>query len=360
MRQPARSSRPRRPRYLSAGGELNWDYRYSWIRDSVFSVRSLAAIGYDEEAGAFRRFIERSAAGAAESLQIMYGVGGERRLPELHLDHLAGYGGATPVPIGNAAAGQTQLDVYGDLLELSWRWYQRGHAFDDDYWRFLVDLVDTVAERWSAPDQGIWEIRGEPRQFVYSKVLCWVALDRGIRLADACQRRAPLRRWRHERARIRAAVEDEGYDQARGIFRQSFGANALDAALLLLPSVDFIAYDDPRMVRTVDAIRATLGRDGLLIRYDNYEPPEREASGEGVFLACSFWLVECLAYQGRTAEARDVFERATATGNDLGLFSEEFDPRSQEMLGNFPQGLTHLSHLAAAVAREQAQGNAKI
>jgi len=343
-----------------AGGGLNWDYRYSWIRDSVFSVRALASIGYAGEADAFRRFIERSAAGAAESLQIMYGVGGERRLTELRLEHLAGYRGARPVRIGNAAAGQTQLDVYGDLLELSWRWYQRGHSFDDDYWRFLVDLVDTVAERWSAPDQGIWEIRGEPRQFVYSKVLCWAALDRGIRLADACQRRAPTRRWRHERARIRAAVEDEGYDKERGVFRQAFGSNRLDAALLLLPSVDFVAYDDERMVRTVDAIRATLGRDGLLLRYDAQEPHDEDENSEGVFLACSFWLVECLAHQGRVEEARNVFERANATANDLGLFSEEFDPQSIEALGNFPQALTHLSHLAAAVALEQVRGNARI
>ncbi len=342
------------------GGGLNWDYRYSWIRDSVFSVRSLAAIGYAGEADAFRRFIERSAAGAAESLQIMYGVGGERRLTELRLDHLAGYRGARPVRIGNAAAGQTQLDVYGALLEISWRWYRRGHAFDDDYWRFLVDLVDTVAERWSVPDQGIWEIRGEPRQFVYSKVLCWAALDRGIRLADACQRCAPTRRWRHERARIRAAVEDEGYDKERGVFRQAFGSNRLDAALLLLPSVDFVAYDDERMVRTVDAIRATLGRDGLLLRYDAQAPHDEDESSEGVFLACSFWLAECLAHQGRAEEARNVFERANATGNDLGLFSEEFDPQSMEARDNFPQALTHLSHLAAAVALEQVRGNASI
>ena len=216
--------------------------------------------------------------------------------------------------------------------------------------------MDTVAERWSTPDQGIWEIRGEPRQFVYSKVLCWAALDRGIRLADACQRGAPLQRWRDERAHIRAAVEDEGYDRERGVFRQAFGSDALDAALLLLPTVDFVAYDDARMVRTADAIRAKLGREGLLLRYDT---GESAADSEGVFLACSFWLTECLARQGRAEEARDVFERATATGNDLGLFAEELDPHAREALGNFPQGLTHLSHLAAAVALAEDRGDAK-
>jgi len=195
---------------------------------------------------------------------------------------------------------------------------------------------------------------------VCSKVPCWAALDRGIRLADACQRRAPARRWRHERARIRAAVEDEGYDKERGVFRQACGSDALDAALLLLPSVDFVAYDDERMVRTVDAIRATLGRDGLLLRYDAQEPHDEDANSAGVSLACSFWLVECLAHQGRVAEARNVFERANATANDLGLFSEEFDPQSVEALGNFPQALTHLSHLAAAVAPAKVRGNARI
>ena len=203
--------------------------------------------------------------------------------------------------------------MYGDLLELSWRWYQRGHSFNDDYWRFLVDLVDTVAERWSAPDQGIWEMRGEPRHFVYSKVLCWAALDRGIRLADACQRRAPLRRWRKERALIRAAVEDEGYDKGRGVFRQSFGSDALDAALLLLPSVDFVAYGDARMVRTVAAIRAELGEEGLLLRYRPQEAHDTLDGQEGVFLACTFWLAECLAHQGAREEARVVFDRAAAT-----------------------------------------------
>jgi len=332
------------------GGTRNWDYRYSWIRDSALSVRSLADIGFVAEAGNFRRFIQRSAAGAADNLQIMYGPGGERTLTEIELSHLEGYRGARPVRVGNGAAQQTQLDAYGELLDLSWRWFERGHSIDDDYWRFLLDLVDMAAERWQEADRGIWEIRGEPQHFVHSKVYCWAALDRGIRLAEAGLRQAPLRRWKSTRAAIRAAIERDGYDEERGIFVQAFGSKALDAALLLLPSVDFVAYDDERMVRTTAAIQQELLQDDLLLRYRVDKTDDGLAGAEGVFLACSFWLVECLAHQGQTEEARQLFDRVSATGNDLGLFAEEWDPRTREMLGNFPQGLTHLSHIAAAVA----------
>ncbi|HEY8599510.1 MAG TPA: glycoside hydrolase family 15 protein [Thermomicrobiales bacterium] len=345
------TSLPERP-----GGERNWDYRYSWIRDSALSVRSLADIGCATEADDFRRFIQRSAAGAADSLQIMYGPGGERTLTEIELAHLEGYRGARPVRVGNAAAHQTQLDAYGELLDLSWRWYERGHSIDDDYWRFLLDLVDTAAERWEEADRGIWEIRGKPQHFVHSKVYCWAALDRGIRLAEASLRQAPLRRWKTTRNAIRDAIERDGYDKERGIFVQAFGSQELDAALLLLPSVDFVAYDDERMIRTVDAIRQELLQDGLLLRYRVARTDDGLKGEEGVFLACSFWLAECLAHQGRMEEAREVFDRASATGNDLGLFAEEWDSHGGEMLGNFPQGLTHLSHIAAAVALAQRQG----
>lgn len=340
----------------SPGGERNWDYRYSWIRDSTFSVRSLTDIGCAHEADDFRRFIERSAAGSAASLQIMYGVGGERRLTETCLETLEGYRGARPVRVGNAAARQLQLDAYGELLDLSWRWFLRGHSPDDDYWRFLVDLVDTAAERWREPDRGLWEMRGEPRHFVHSKVLCWAALDRGLRLAEACLRKAPVRRWTKVMREIRAAVEEEGYDRQRGIFVQAFGAKTLDAALLLLPSVDFVAYDDERMIRTVDAIRQELDRDGLLLRYRVEETHDGLSGDEGVFIACTFWLAECLARQGRPEEARQYFDRASSTGNDLGLFAEEYLPRTGELLGNFPQGLSHLSHIAAAVALAELAG----
>ena len=325
------------------GGEMNWDYRYAWIRDSFFSVRSLAEVGFEAEADRFRRFIERSAAGGAESLQLMYGLGGERRLTEENLDYLEGYRGARPVRVGNAAAGQLQLDMYGELLELSWRWHRRGNSPDDDYWRFLLELVDAAAERWSEPDQGIWEMRGPPRHFVHSKVMCWATLDKGLRLAEECMRKAPERRWKKVRGEIREAVESEGYDENRGVFTQAFDGKALDAALLLLPRVGFIDYGDERMLRTADAIHEDLDDDGLLRRYRS------EDTREGAFLACSFWLAECLAHQGRTEEAGAVFDRTLATANDLGLYSEEYDTQARQSLGNFPQGLTHLSHISAAV-----------
>lgn len=340
----------------SLEGSRNWDYRFSWVRDSSFSVRSLADVGCAREADQFRRFIQRSAAGGTESLQIMYGVGGERRLPEIVIEELEGYRGSKPVRIGNAAARQSQLDVYGWLLDLSWRWYVRGQSPDDDYWRFLVDLVDTAAERWRETDRGIWEVRGEPRHFVHSKVMCWTALDRGLRLAEACLRRAPVRRWTQARREIRAAVESEGYDKRRGIFVQSFGSAEVDAALLLLPSVEFLPYDDDRMARTVATIREELTQDGLLLRYRVDGTDDGLSGEEGVFLACTFWLAECLARQGNIEEARHVFDRAASTGNDLGLFAEEYLPGQRLLLGNFPQGLTHLSHIAAAVAIAERQG----
>jgi GH15 family glucan-1,4-alpha-glucosidase len=335
-------------------GGRNWDYRLSWVRDSAFTVRSLAALGADAEADGFRRFIQRSAAGSASSLQVAYGVGGERRRTELVLDHLEGYQGAGPVRIGNAAAKQVQLDVYGELLNLSWRWHQRGSSPDDDYWRFLVELVDAAADRWQQPDRGIWELRGQPRHFVHSKVLCWVALDRGLKLAKECLRKAPERRWAKIRDQIRVAVEHDGYDDHRGVFVQAFGSSELDAALLLLPSVDFVAYDDPRMLRTAEAVRQELDDGhGLLRRYRGDDALQGK---EGAFITCSFWLAECLAHQGRVQDARELFDRVSSCGSDLGLFSEEYDSATGRLLGNYPQGLSHLSHIAAAIALAQPYG----
>ena len=333
----------------SIGHERNWDYRYSWIRDSQFAVRSLAEVGCIGEADGFRRFVERSAAGSAESLQIMYGVGGERRLTEVAVD-LDGYCGSRPVRAGNAAATQRQLDVFGYVLDLAWRWHGRGHSPDDDYWRFLLSVVDCAIRQWQEPDCGIWETRGEPRHFVQSKVMCWAAVDRGIGLARDCLRQAPLKRWERAASAIRRRVENDGYDRDRGVFVQEFGSREVDAAALLLPAFGFVAYDDDRMIRTTDAIMTDLGDGGLLRRYrgDDGLP-----GTEGAFIACTYWLSECLAYQGRLAEAREAFDRANATANDLGLFAEEFDPSTGQLLGNFPQALTHLSHIAAAVALAQ-------
>jgi GH15 family glucan-1,4-alpha-glucosidase len=329
------------------GGSRNWDYRYAWVRDSSFAVNSLAALGYVRAADAFRRFVERSAAGSAQELQVLFGVGGERRLHEYVIEEMEGYRGARPVRVGNAAEIQVQLDAYGELLELAWRWHQRGKEPDEDYRRFLVGLVDTAAQHWREPDRGMWEMRGEPRHFVQSKAMCWTALDRGIRLlGDSNPER--IGDWTRERDAVRRAIETEGYDAGHGIFIQAFGCPVPDAALLLLPTTGFVAFDDPRMLRTTDAIRADLEEDGLLRRYPagNDGLPGRE----GVFLPCSFWLAECLARQRRLAEAHAVLGRALSTGNDLGLFSEEYDTATGEMLGNFPQALTHLSLISAIAA----------
>jgi GH15 family glucan-1,4-alpha-glucosidase len=334
------------------GGERNWDYRYSWIRDSAFAARSLAEVGFEAEADAFRRFVQRAAAGHADELQVLFGVGGERRLPEQELG-LSGYRGAAPVRAGNGAAGQLQLDAFGELVGLTWRWHRRGHSPDDDFWRFLVSLVDRAAERWSEPDAGLWEWRGDPLHFVHSKALCWSALDRGIRLAEECGRQAPTRGWSRVRDEIAETIEAEGYDRERGIYVQAFGRPELDGALLLLPVSGYVAWDDPRMVRTTDAVRAELAAgDGLLYRYRR---EDGLGGKEGAFLACSFWLAECLARQGRPAEARAAFDAGVATANDVGMFSEEWDPDAHEMLGNLPQALTHLAHISAAVALREAE-----
>jgi GH15 family glucan-1,4-alpha-glucosidase len=334
------------------GGPRNWDYRFSWIRDSHFTVRSLTEIGAVNEADGFRRFVERSSAGSAENLQIMYGVGGERRLTEIELD-LDGYRGSRPVRIGNAASKQQQFDVYGELLDLAWQWHQRGQSPDDDYWRFLASLVDRAAEIWTQPDQGMWEMRGKPRHFVQSKAMCWVALDRGIQLAQDCMRRAPTRKWRAARDELRRTIERRGYSNRTGTFVQAFGSTDLDAALLLLPAFGFVAWDDERMVRTVEAIGERLTRNGMVRRYTT---ADGVGGTEAPFVACTFWYAECLAHQGKLQAARDAFSRAMGASNDLGLFSEEFDPVSGELLGNFPQGLTHLSHLTAALAIADAAG----
>jgi GH15 family glucan-1,4-alpha-glucosidase len=330
------------------GGGRNWDYRYAWVRDSSFSSRSLTELGAMREADAFRAFIMRSAAGHAGDLQVLYGVGGERRLKGDVVEGLEGYRKSAPVRVGNDAGQQTQLDAYGELVNLTWRWHRRGHSPSDDDWRFLVSLIDHAAEQWSEPDKGIWEWAGDPDHFVHSKVLCWSALDRGIRLADECMRRAPIRRWKKARDEVRDEIEEHGYDSKRGVYVQAFDRTEMDAALLLLPTVEYVAWDDERMLRTIAAIREELDAgDGLIYRYRRDDGLDGD---EGAFLCCSFWLAECLAHAGDLGEARVIFDKTVARSNDLGLFSEEVDPKTGELLGNFPQGLTHLAHIDAAAA----------
>ncbi len=334
------------------GGERNWDYRFCWLRDSIFTVHALSNLGLQAEAAGMRRFIQRTASGNAEELQVLYAVDGKRRVPEIDLPKLDGWRGSRPVRIGNGAAQQFQADMYGLVMELSWRWSERGEQPDENYWRFLTAIVEVAIARRHLPDRGIWEVRSRPLHFVQSKVMCWAAVDGGIALAERYGLPAPLDRWREERDGMRKDIEKRGYDRKRGIFVRSYGSRDLDAALLLLPAVDFVAWDDERMVRTAEAIRKDLSHNGLVRRY---KAEDGLRGKEGVFVACTFWLAECLAHQGRRKEARAAFERACRCGNDLGLFAEEFQPEREEMLGNFPQGLTHLAHVSAALALEKVE-----
>jgi GH15 family glucan-1,4-alpha-glucosidase len=331
----------------TTGGERNWDYRFCWVRDSIFTVSALCTLGLGAEANGARQFIQRSAAGNADELQVLYAVDGKRRLPEIVLESLEGWRGSRPVRIGNAASQQFQLDMYGLVVELSWRWSERGVAPEKDYWDFLMAIIEAAIEKSRLPDRGIWEIRSPPRHFVHSKVMCWAALDGGIALAEKYTLSAPLDRWRQERDDLRRNIESDGMDHERGIFVESYGSDQVDAALLLLPGVEFVEFDDERMVRTTDVIRRELTRDGLIIRYKSEDGLEGR---EGVFLACTFWLAEALARQGRRREALQAFKQATAAANDVGLFAEQYAPGDKQMLGNFPQGLTHLAHIAAALA----------
>ena len=330
-----------------AGGERNWDYRFSWIRDSVFTVHALANLGCSAEADGFRRFIQRSAAGNADQLQVLVGIDGKRRLTEITLDHLDGWRGSRPVRIGNGAARQYQADMYGLLLELAGRWSARGNVPDGEHWAFLMETVEAAIARWQEPDHGIWEVRSAPRHFVHSKVMCWAAVQRGIELAQRHDLPAPLARWSAARDAIRDAIERFGMDHSRGHFVSSFGAHDVDAALLLLPDVGFVAHDDERMQRTAQAILTELDDGGLVLRY---RAPDGLRGAEGSFLPCAFWLAECLARQGRVQEARALFDRVCGCASDLGLFSEEYDVANGELLGNYPQGLTHLAHISAALA----------
>ncbi len=330
------------------GRDRNWDYRFSWVRDSAHTLAALFAVGHPEVAAGFKLFIERATAGSADDLQVVYGCYGERRLTEERLTHLEGWRGSRPVRVGNGAAQQQQLDVYGELLNAAHLWRRSGARINDDGWRFLRSLVEGACAHWREPDRGLWEVRGEPRHFVESKVMCWVALQRGTQAAEERGLPADLARWRRERDAVREAIDREGVDPERGCFVQSFGSRELDASLLLLPIVGFVDPDDPRMIATVKAIEEDLC-DGLLVR--RYRPASAAdgfKSGEGAFLMASFWLVDVLSMQGRRAEAEERFRGLLALANDVGLLSEEYDAERGELLGNFPQAFSHMALINSA------------
>ncbi len=329
------------------GGERNWDYRYSWLRDAAFTVSALYHLGYVDEADAFLDWVCTVSARDAGRLQIVYGVDGERDLPERTLDHLAGHRSSRPVRVGNTAARQFQLDVYGEVLDCVHACRRFGRDRATPLWPHLRDLVDWVCDHWQEPDSGIWEMRGAPRHFVSSKAMAWVALDRGVRMAEELGLPADGERWSRERDAVRAEVLEWGWDEGLGAFAQAYGAPALDAANLLLPLVGFIAADEPRMRATIERTLERLTVNGLVYRY--VDDGDGLPGSEGTFAISTFWLIQNLVFLGRTDEAQARFERMLGRANDLGLFSEEIDPTTGELLGNFPQAFTHLGLITAAV-----------
>ncbi len=331
------------------GGERNWDYRFSWLRDAALTLNALFATGYTDEAHAYMAWLRRTTAGRASELQIMYGVGGERLLPEVELDWLEGYRGSRPVRIGNGAAQQFQLDTFGELLDTAWLYRRHGGEIDEIFWDFLSRVGGVVLEKWREPDQGIWEIRGEPKHFVYSKVMAWVALDRLVKLGEEDGREGEVEAWRAARDEIRELIETEGVDPESGAFVQSFGSSSLDASNLMIPIVGFVSHDDPRARATADRIADELSADGFVYRYVT-DGVDGLSGEEATFAICSFWLVECLARGGEGERARELFERLLGFCNDVGLLAEEIDPHSGELIGNFPQAFSHLGLIQAAIA----------
>ena len=330
------------------GGVRNWDYRYCWLRDATLTLLALLNAGYREEAQAWRDWLLRAVAGEPAELQIMYGVAGERRLTELSLPWLPGYQGAAPVRIGNAAVSQFQLDVFGEVLDCLHQARRTGVTSREEAWNLEYHLIGFLESNWERPDEGIWEVRGAPQHFTYSKVMAWVAVDRAIRSAERFGLPGPVEHWRELRARIHAQVCERGYDAGRGTFVQAYGGKELDAALLLIPQVGFLPPSDPRVVGTVEAVQRELCEDGFVRRYDTSRTGDGLPPGEGTFLACSFWLADALTLLGRVDEARALFERLLSLCNDVGLLAEEYEPRSGRQLGNFPQAFSHVALINTA------------
>jgi GH15 family glucan-1,4-alpha-glucosidase len=330
------------------GGERNWDYRYCWLRDSVLALEALLAGGYTDEAVAFRDFMLRVGTGDPSALQIMYGIGGERRLTEFELDDLPGYEGSQPVRIGNAASEQFQLDVYGEVAGVMFLGAEALGRVDKRLWprwRAVIEHVETI---WREPDDGIWEARGPQRHYTYSKVMAWVVFDRAVRIAERHDLEAPLEQWKRIRDEIHREVCELGYDSERQTFTQYYGSKELDASVLNIPLVGFLPGTDERVTGTIDAVSRELGRDGFVSRYSTAETDDGLSGDEGQFLACSFWLVSALARNGRKDDARTLFERLLGLSNDLGLLAEEYDVARQRQVGNFPQAFSHLALIVAA------------
>jgi pentatricopeptide repeat protein len=340
------------------GGVRNWDYRYCWLRDSVLALEALLDAGYTDEAVAFRDFLLRVGTGDPTAIQIMYGVGGERRLTEFEVAHLPGYEGSRPVRVGNAASEQFQLDVYGEVAAVMFIGAERLGRIEERLWprwRAIVEHVETV---WRRPDDGIWEARGPQRHYTYSKVMAWVVFDRAVRIAERFALDAPLDRWKQIRDEIHAEVSERGYDPGRRTFTQYYGSRELDASVLNIPLVGFLPGTDERVTGTIDAISSELGRDGFVSRYSTAETDDGLPGDEGQFLACSFWLVNALARNGRVEEARRLFERLIGLSNELGLLAEEYDVARGRQVGNFPQAFSHLTLILAARAIANAEARA--
>ncbi len=339
------------------GGVRNWDYRYCWLRDASFALSALVGNGFTDEAEAWRSWLLRAVAGDPDDLQIMYGPAGERRLTEFELPWLTGYEGSTPVRVGNGASEQFQLDVWGEVLDVLYQARRQGLAADDSAWSLVRHLLEHLERSWREPDDGIWEVRGPRRQFTHSKVMAWVAFDRGVRLIEELGRDGPKERWQHCRDEIKADVLERGYDEELGSFVQFYGSKRVDASLLTIPLFGFLRPDDPRVRGTLAAVRRDLLVDGFVHRYRH--DPEVESvdglpPGEGAFFLCSFWFVDNLILLGELDEACEMFERLLALRNDLGLLSEEYDPKLQRLVGNFPQAFSHVGLINTAMLLEQA------
>jgi GH15 family glucan-1,4-alpha-glucosidase len=338
------------------GGVRNWDYRYCWLRDATFTLYALLIAGYTEEARAWRRWLLRAVAGHPSELQIMYGLAGERRLTEFEVPWLPGYADSHPVRIGNAAHEQFQLDVYGEIFDALHVASRYGLHADDDAWRVARELINFLETAWEQPDEGIWEVRGPRRPFVHSRVMAWVAVDRAIKTVERTGVKGPIEKWKALRARIHDDVCRRGFSSSRGAFVQYYGAETLDASLLMMPLVGFLPANHPRVAGTIEAIQRELMSGGLVRRYLTEAGADGLPPGEGVFLPCTFWLVDCLELMGRHEQAHETFGRLLALRNDVGLLSEEYDPQLGRQLGNFPQAFSHIALINSASNITMAHG----